>query len=270
MKGKHGWYDAEKPKFEVWRDAIFESQVKCDNVGFLANIIENHDEPRGASTYLPEYADNDDGVKMLATINILLRGIPFIYQGQEIGMRNCPMESIDEYNDIDTKNQYETAIKAGFTNEEALKVCFEYSRDNARTPMQWSSQENAGFTQGTPWIKVNPNYKDINVESQLKDENSVLNYYKKLIALRKSNDYKDVLVYGSIQPAYLYKDKVFAFYRILNGTKILVAANFGVEDTEIDLYKKPVKLLLSNKDKSLDGTFIKLKTCEVNVILMNE
>lgn len=271
MHGKHGWYDAEKPSFELWRDAIFEGQLKSKDIGFLANIIENHDEPRGASTYLPAYADNDDGVKMLATTSILLRGIPFIYQGQEIGMRNCPMHCIDEYNDIDTKNQYEVALKAGFTEEEALKICFEYSRDNARTPMQWSNKKNAGFTKGKPWLKVNPNYEKINVESQLKDENSVLNYYKKLIAFRKSKEFENIFVYGSIEPAYLYQDKIFAFYRILNETKILVVANFGKEDAEIELYEKPIELLLSNKeDKVLEGPVIKLKTCEVNVVLINE
>lgn len=111
--GDHGWYDAKKIEFDSWRNTIFESQRKSISKGFLANIIENHDEPRGASRYLPDYAQNDEGVKMLATVSILLRGIPFIYQGQEIGMRNCPMDSIDEYDDIHTKDQYEIALKTG-------------------------------------------------------------------------------------------------------------------------------------------------------------
>lgn len=122
--GDHGWYDAKKIEFDSWRNTIFESQRKSIGKGFLANIIENHDEPRGASRYLPDYAQNDEGVKMLATVSILLRGIPFIYQGQEIGMRNCPMDSIDEYDDIHTKDQYEIALKTGLNEEEALKVCY--------------------------------------------------------------------------------------------------------------------------------------------------
>ena len=112
MDGEHGWYDAKPYDFYAWRDAVIDSQLKAQDVGFEANIIENHDEPRGASTYLPEYAQNPDGTKMLATVTILLRGIPFIYQGQEIGMRNCRMDGIEEYDDLETKNQYQLALKA--------------------------------------------------------------------------------------------------------------------------------------------------------------
>ena len=126
--------------FITWRNAMFESQMKCQDIGFQANIIENHDQPRGACTYLPEYAQNEYGIKMLATTSVLLKGIPFIYQGQEIGMRNCKMESISEYNDIGTIHEYEVSIKAGITIEEALELCYKHSRDNARTPIQWNSK----------------------------------------------------------------------------------------------------------------------------------
>src|SRR5699024_9017018 len=126
--------------------AVFRSQMETEGIGFKSNIIENHDEPRGFSRFLPKHLQNDNGAKALGTVNILLKGIPFIYQGQEIGMRNCPMESIEEYDDISTKDQYQVALDAGLTEEQALWVCREHSRDNARTPMQWSAQANAGFT----------------------------------------------------------------------------------------------------------------------------
>lgn len=211
--GEHGWYDAKPYDFYAWRDAVFNSQMKAQEVGFVANIIENHDEPRGVNTYLPEYAQNPDGAKMLATVTVLLRGIPFIYQGQEIGMRNCPMEEIGDYDDLESKNQYLLALHAGFDEKQALEICYHHSRDNARTPMQWSSQPNAGFTTGHPWMKVNPDYTEINVEAQQKDPHSVLCYYKKLLALKKSDEYKETLTYGRFEPAYEGGEKIVAFFR---------------------------------------------------------
>lgn len=265
--GEHGWYDAGDFDFNNWRNITFESQKKCENIGFLANIIENHDEPRGVNTYLPEYAQTEAGFKMLATVSILLRGIPFIYQGQEIGMQNCKMESIDEYNDIDTKNQYRTAMAAGLSEEEALEICYKHSRDNARTPMQWTDEENGGFTTGKPWLKVNPNYKKINVAAEKSDKNSVLNYYKMLIALRKSEAYKEIFTYGNLEPVYLEQEKIYAYYRILNSKKILVAANFGEKTVELELANANVKVLLSNMEQEpVWNGKLKLKSCQSVVI----
>ena len=185
--GEHGWYDAPKMEFSKWRKAIFQSQVETQKYGFKANIIENHDEPRGVSRFLPAYAQTPAGTKMLGTVNLLLRGIPFIYQGQEIGMKNAKWNSIDEFDDISTKDQYQIARGAGLSDREAMEACNRMSRDNARTPMQWTSGENAGFTKGTAWLKINPDYKEINVEDQENNPDSVLNYYRKLVALRKSD-----------------------------------------------------------------------------------
>lgn len=269
--GDHGWYDAKKIEFDSWRNTIFESQRKSIGKGFLANIIENHDEPRGASRYLPDYAQNDEGVKMLATVSILLRGIPFIYQGQEIGMRNCPMDSIDEYDDIHTKDQYEMALKTGLNEEEALKVCYKKSRDNSRTPMQWNNLLNAGFTDGNPWLKVNPNYIDINVEKQKQDDNSILNYYRNLIALRKCKEYKEIFTYGDFEPEYLDKENIFSYYRKNNDKSILIVANFGKEDSTLKLKNNTGKLLLSNvRNKEICDGSINLKSCEVAIILFDD
>ncbi|CDM70006.1 oligo-1,6-glucosidase [Clostridium bornimense] len=265
--GEHGWYDSKPVEFENYRKATFDAQRKCNDIGFLANIIENHDEPRGASTYLPSYGQNDKGIKMLATVNILLRGIPFIYQGQEIGMRNCRMNNIKEYNDIGTVNEYDNALKAGFSKEEALEVCYHHSRDNARTPMQWSNSENAGFTTGTPWLKVNPNYICINVEDELNDENSVLNYYKKLISLRKSKEYKEVLTYGNFVAAYEDEDNIYSYYRKLDNKTVIVIANFGEEEAIIKLENKENKILLSNMDNiTINNNNVKLESCGVVVL----
>ena len=258
--GEHGWYDAKPVKFSEWKKTVIESQLEVQNVGFLANIIENHDEPRGASTYLPEYAVNPRGIKMLAAVNILLRGLPFLYQGQEIGMRNCPMDSIDDYDDINTKDQYRTALEAGCTEEEALDACIRYSRDNARTPMQWSHEKEAGFTTGKPWLKVNPNYTGINVEDQLKDEDSVLHFYKKLIALRKSEAYREMLIFGRFVPAFEADEDVFAFYRESeSGDRVFIAANFGKEEKTFKLPKKSYTVLLTNDDSAPEGTLSTLE-----------
>ena len=258
--GEHGWYDAKPVKFSEWKKTVIESQLEVQNVGFLANIIENHDEPRGASTYLPEYAVNPRGIKMLAAVNILLRGLPFLYQGQEIGMRNCPMDSIEDYDDINTKDQYRTALEAGCTEEEALDACIRYRRDNARTPMQWSHEKEAGFTTGKPWLKVNPNYTEINVEDQLKDEDSVLYFYKKLIALRKSEAYRETLIFGRFIPAFEADEDVFAFYRESEiGDRIFIAANFGKEEKMLTLPEKNYTVLLTNDDSAPEGTLSTLE-----------
>lgn len=265
--GGHGWYDAPEITFEDYRRVILHSQKECEDVGFMANIIENHDEPRGESRYIPEYARNETGKKMLATVNILLRGIPFIYQGQEIGMTNCPMNSIDEYDDISTINQYNMAIEAGVSKECAMKGCYEHSRDNARTPMQWSDGENAGFTTGKPWLKVNPNYKEINVSEQETREDSLLNYYKRLIALRKSDAYRELLTYGKTEPLFEMEDKIFAYKRYDDSGEILVLANFGKTDKKLKLEKKDYQVLLNNMEAfEFSEGEVHLKSCQAVVI----
>ena len=267
--GEHGWYDAPKLEFAKWRDAIIQAQLETQKYGFKANIIENHDEPRGASRFLPSYAQTSDGIKMLGTISLLLRGIPFIYQGQEIGMRNAKWNSMEEFDDISTKDQYHTAREAGLSDQEALEVCSRMSRDNARTPMQWTSGENGGFTKGTPWLKVNPLFKDVNVEAQEQDPDSVLNYYRKLVALRKSDELKEVFTYGEFLPEYENVDGVMAFYRKDESKCILVAANFGKDAATIKLKSEIEKVWLSNR---IDGTVdcekdsLNLRSCEVVVL----
>lgn len=269
--GAHGWYDAPDINFNDWRKTIINSQLQVQKCGIEANIIENHDEPRGVSRFLPEYARNPLGTKMLGTVSVLLRGIPFIYQGQEIGMQNAVWNDVKEYNDINTIDQYNLAISAGLSDKEALAVCSKMSRDNARTPVQWSDSDNAGFTTGTPWLKVNSNYKDINVQNQENDPDSVLNYYRKLVATRKSPEYKEVFTYGVFEPAYEDTEYVMAYYRVSDNQRILIAANFGKDAKTIELKSPVKKVVLSNiGKKEINEVSLKLDSCEVIVIECGE
>ena len=273
--GGHGWYDAPIIQFEPWREALFTAQQKVQKAGFLANIIENHDEPRGASRFLPSYAQNETGKKLLATTSLLLRGIPFLYQGQEIGMTNCRMTDISQYEDINTIDQYQVALRAGCTKEEALEACYLHSRDNARTPMQWSDGPNGGFTTGTPWFMVNPNYREINVAEQQSRPDSLLNYYKRLIALRKSDDYLDTFTYGDFVPAYETEPGILAYLRKGEGQTILVAGNYGETARTLSLAGPVQKVLLTNtgREEALlaqakaEG-HITLESCESAVMLL--
>lgn len=272
-QGEKGWYENRPIVFEEWRDTIFASQEKFQGVGMEANIIENHDEPRGASRFLPKYAQNEKGKKLLAATYMLLYGLPFIYQGQEIGMTNCRRKDIAEYDDISTIDQYKAALRAGYTVEEAMQFCYENSRDNARTPMQWTGDEYAGFTDVKPWLALNPNYSEINVEEQKKREDSVLSFYKKLVHLRKSEEFGEVFTYGKLIPAFRKYDGIFAYHRIGEdtGTDILVIGNYGKKSCQIDLGQTVKQVLLSNAEKEpayANQRIMELESCEVAVVLV--
>ncbi|MDD6616361.1 MAG: alpha-glucosidase [Lachnospiraceae bacterium] len=241
-----GWYDCKIITPDDYRSCVFESQARVEGVGFLSNIIENHDEPRGVSRYIPERDCCDTSKKMLATLNFMVKGLPFLYQGQEIGMENIKFESIDEVDDISTLDEYQVALKAGLSPEEALKAMGRFSRDNARTPFQWSSEANAGFTTGTPWLRVNPNYPEINLAAQRNDPDSVYQYYRKLIALRKDPEYKDVIVYGTLIPLWEDQTNLMAFYRKSENQTLLVIANYQRDPRTVTLEGGFRKLLLSN------------------------
>ena len=240
-----GWYDAKPITPNDYKRCCFQPQAKIGTTGFVSNIIENHDEPRGVSRYIPEGDCCKESKKMLAALNFMLRGIPFIYQGQEIGMENVEFHSIEEVDDISTLDEYKVALEAGLEEKEALQAVAKLSRDNARTPMQWDDSENAGFTTGKPWLRVNPNYKKINVKEQLEDEDSVFGFYKKLIALRKNPEYKDTIVYGTLEPVWEERCGLMAYYR--KGEKtLLVIGNYQKEEQELLLPNAYKKVLLNN------------------------
>ena len=240
-----GWYDSVPITPDDYKNCCFESQAKIGDTGFLSNIIENHDEPRGVSRYIPQGDCCVESKKMLAALNFMLRGLPFIYQGQELGMENVPISSIDEVDDISARDEYKVALEAGLSPEEALKVIARFSRDNARTPMQWSAGKNAGFTTGTPWLKVNPNYTSINAKAQMADPDSVMNFYKKLIALRKDPLYRETIVYGALEPVWQERHNLMAYYRKGEYT-LLVVGNYQREEQEITLPQGYQKVLLNN------------------------
>ena len=261
-----GWYDCKEITPDDYKRCCFETQAKMGDFGFVSNIIENHDERRGVSHYIPEGDSCDTSKKMLAALNFMLRGLPFIYQGQELGMENIPFKSIDEVDDISTLDEYKVALDAGLTPEAALKAVARRSRDNARTPMQWTGEENAGFTAGTPWLRVNSNYTAINVEKETIDPNSVLNFYKKLIALRKDPEYKETVVYGALEPFMEDRHNLMAYYRKGDKT-LLVVGNYQWDEQEITLPSECKKVLINNyPDMVLDGNSVKLHGYQVLVV----
>ena len=260
-----GWYDAGIVTPNMYRDACFLTQKLVNPVGFISTIIENHDEPRGVSFYIPKEDLSEKAKKFLATMQMLQRGLPFIYQGQEIGMENVFLTSIREVDDISTLDEYEVCLREGFSEEEALRIVNRYSRDNARTPVQWDSSKNAGFTTGTPWLPLNPNYKKINVAQQEKDPESVLSYYKKLTALRKNPEYKETMVYGDFVPFMADEDRLMAFYR--KGEKtLLILGNYRKEERELELPAPVKKLVLSNAEPRITGRKITLSGYEATIL----
>lgn len=229
-----------------YKRVISKWQNKLHNKGWNALYIENHDTPRVVSTLGNDKEYIYESSTSLALMYFMMEGTPFIYQGQELGMTNAKFNNIEEYNDVRAKSVYEDKIKNGRTIDEALRELNAYSRDNTRTPMQWDSSKNGGFTVGNSWLKVNENYEDINVEKQLKDSNSVLNFYKNIIKIRKENEY---LIYGSYN-LILEEDKnIFAYERILDDKKFLIITNLSNYDNTYSYNKLNLRfsnLVISN------------------------
>lgn len=241
----NGWYDRKTITPDDYKECCFHSQQRVGDIGYLSNIIENHDEPRGVSHYIPDGDLSLHSKKLLATMYFMLRGLPFIYQGQEIGMENMHFQSIDQVDDINTIDEYHVAKNAGLNEKEALSCISRYSRDNARTPVQWNDSANAGFTSGNPWLPLNPNYKEINVASQENDPDSLLSFYKELIALRKNPEYKETVVYGELIPYLEEQHNLMSYYRKGDKT-LLVLGNFQKEPQTVKLPSACHKVLLNN------------------------
>lgn len=263
-----GWYDAKKPGPDNYRDCCFDSALRAAGVCFLSNIIENHDEPRGASRYLPEEAANDPRAqKALAAVQMLLPGLPFLYQGQEIGMTNTVFPSIDAVDDVNTHGEYAAALAAGLAPGEALARVARWSRDNARTPVQWSAEHAAGFTAGTPWLPVNPNYARVNAAAQQGVEGSVLEFYKSLIRLRKNDEYKEVLVWGGFEPVHQEQAGLAAFVRTGGGRRLLIASNLSDEAQQVELPGAAKEVLLcSDGAPGLAGGILTLAPWQAAVV----
>ena len=243
QEGK-GWFDHTLPTAEELKESIFQAHERADRIGVLSTIIENHDEPRGVSHYIAEGPVNDTSKKALGTIQVLRKGIPFIYQGQEIGMENQVFESVEDFDDIATINGYHVAKEAGLSEEEALAAIANYSRDNARTPMQWSAEPGLGFSDGPAWlISPKPDYS-INVEDQEKDPDSILNYYRQLTALYRHPLYGNTIRFGDMIPAYRDRENIIAFER-RGDNRLMVISNFQNRQATLEL-PAPIKTVILN------------------------
>ena len=248
QEGK-GWFDHALPTADELKESIFQAHERADSIGVLSTIIENHDEPRGVSHYIAEGPVNDTSKKALGTIQVLRKGIPFIYQGQEIGMENQVFESVEDFDDIATINGYHVAKEAGLSEEEALAAIANYSRDNARTPMQWSAEPGLGFSDGTAWlISPKPNVA-INVKDQEKDPNSILNYYRQLTALYRHPLYGNTIRFGDMIPAYRDRENIIAFER-RGDKRLLVVSNFQNRQASLEL-PAPIKTVVLNNTAGL-------------------
>lgn len=276
----HNWcnngFEIDKPKYlktnvKALKEAFTSWQLAFKDIGWLPLYWLNHDQPRVMSQYGSIKYPLASG-KMLATMLHLLRGTPFIYQGEEIGMTNYPFEDVQDFNDISSKAAYYRELEKEPDNPpKALRKAAMSSRDNARTPMQWSKDINAGFTLGTPWLKINPNYKKVNVEKSLKDKDSLFYYYQSLIQLRKHSSYKDIIVYGEFHPIET-NDHLFVYERKLAHKRLLIINSFSESKERYDLEQNDIqKIVLSNYDKtSIKGSHIELKPYQAIIIELKE
>ena len=249
IEGKEKW-DLKPLELLALKEVLSKWQTELEGQGWNSLFWNNHDLPRIVSRWGNDKEYRIESAKMFATLLHGMKGTPYIYQGEELGMTNIRFEDIDDYKDIESLNMYKDRLSKGYTHEEIMESIYAKGRDNGRTPMQWDNSENAGFTTGTPWIAVNKNYNEINAKQCLEDENSVFHHYRKLIDIRKNND---TIIYGDYTLLCPEDKNIFAYTRELNGDKILVVCNFYDKEVtfSFDGYFNHADILLSNyKDSS--------------------
>ncbi len=228
------WYEAEDWHLSKLKGALTASQRATATNGWYPIFFENHDQPRSINKFFPQDADPLLAAKAMATVLFTLRGTPFVYEGQELGYVNVAWDSIDDYNDISSHGQYELALEEGCTPEQALAAVHRFSRDNARTPMQWSNAMQAGFTKGTPWLPIHKDYRSCCVEHEACDENSVLSYYRRLSRLRREGALSDILLQGDYQELLPESERIYAFTRTLGQHQVTVLVNFTTRQAAYD------------------------------------
>lgn len=267
--GSGGKWDLKPLELADLKENLSKWQYALEDVGWNSLYFNNHDQPRAVSRFGNDGPYRKESAKMLATLLHMMKGTPFIYQGEELGMTNVQFDSIDDYRDIEILNFYREHIEEGGAPEDAMVSIYAKGRDNARTPMQWDDSKNAGFSTGEPWINMNPNFKEINAQEALADENSIFYYYKKLIALRKQYD---IIVEGSYQLILDDHPEIFAYTRKYNDATLLVVNNFYKNEPTFtvpeELNGKSNELLVSNysvKEKLNDS--VKLRPYETRVYL---
>lgn len=262
------WHKKDEITASKIKDKLFHSQLQAQNCGgYLSVVLENHDQNRSINKYLKSAQAGFAGASMLGTWNLTLRGVPFIYQGEEIGMVNQDWESLNEFDDISTIGQYKMALLEGIGEEEAFKLVAQRSRDNVRTPMQWDESENAGFSQEKPWLPVNKNYKEINVKVQMGEKESLLEYYRKLIALRKTEEYGQVLTNGTISFPICTEENLIAYKRCTKDKELLIVLNFeGKEVAWPKEFKGSMHKIMGNYEGEIPNETGKLRPYEALII----
>ncbi len=247
-----------------WQHALYER-------GWNSLYLSNHDQPRSVSRFGDDGVYHSQSAKLLATMLHTLQGTPYIYQGEEIGMTNVTFAEISDYRDIQTLNFYESQRLKGEEPDKIMQKIHYRSRDNARTPMQWTAQKNAGFSAGTPWINVNPNYQSINVESQITEQNSIFNYYKQLIALRKAHP---IIVYGDFTEFFEDSEQIYAYLRTLNSQKLFVMLNFSAQPVSItlpdDVDAEHAKIYIANYSDTRPSQHITMRPYEALALLIDD
>lgn len=229
-EGASFWYQRNHFDFRKWKNAIMKNQMFVQDIAYETNVLENHDQPRGATLFIPEEDYSFYSVSALAGIWMLLKGLPFLYQGQELGLRNLKFSSIDEVDDISTKDQYEEALKAGLTEKEAFDSVIYWSRDNARGMYPWEE-----------------------AHRQQEEYGSVLNYYRRLIAFRTSEEYKDIFTEGDFRPEYEDQDMIFAYSRNLGGRRILIICNYSGQERRLAVSEKGEVIFVNYPQVSWQG-----------------
>lgn len=254
------------PEGEIWckrfpwklsqlKDALSASQAATAKEGWYPIFFENHDQNRAMHRYFPEGTDPKVAAKALATVLFTLRGTPFVYEGEEIGMTNTAFPKIEDYNDISTHGQYEYALKEGLSPEEALKAVQFQSRDNARTPMQWTRDTNAGFTSGKPWLPVHKDFMDCCVEAESEDGTSVLSYYRQMNRERTEGKASEILLQGSYEELLHEDEHVYAFKRVLGEHAAYTVVNFTNDTVTYDSSVfEDADILIGNYENAQKGT----------------
>lgn len=264
IRGPIGKWSDQKPKLRDFRRVMNKWQYELEGKAWNSLFLDNHDQPRVVS----RFANDSEqyrvvSAKMIATCLHMLKGTPYVYQGEELGMTNAYFDRLEDYRDIESINAFHQYVDSGLvTAEDMMRYLKEISRDNARTPMQWDASPNAGFTTGTPWIRVNPNYKEINAAACTADPDSVFHYYQELIRLRHT---LPVIVYGKFEGLLEDSETIYAYRRLLDGQVLTVACNFTDQEQACDLCEDPAaRELISNYKTHKTGT---LQPYEARVIL---
>lgn len=267
--GAYGKWTTERYDFMEFKEIMNHWQEKLDDDTWNSLFLDNHDQPRCVSRFGNDSKEyREVSAKMLATCIHMMKGTPYVFQGEELGMTNAYFDDLSQYRDIESLQYYEEYTKAGCIDPETMMKALQLrSRDNARTPMHWNAQKNGGFSEGEPWIGMNPNYETINAEAQVGKENSVFSYYKKLIWLRKNHE---IVVYGSYKAIERENKQLFAYERELNGEKLLTVCNFTDETAEFtvpeDFKLETAECWISNTDRTVFEQKMELKPYEAFVL----